>query len=69
MIREAIGPDAYLLGCGAPILPSVGLVDAMRVGPDIAHHYEPMTATSRSPPSARGGRTPGGGRGSTAGSG
>jgi alpha-galactosidase len=42
VIREAIGPDAYLLGCGAPILPSVGLVDAMRVGPDIAHHVEPV---------------------------
>lgn len=42
IIREAIGPDAYLLGCGAPILPSVGLVDAMRVGPDIAHHVEPV---------------------------
>ena len=40
-IREAIGPEAYLLGCGAPILPSVGLVDAMRVGPDISHSYEP----------------------------
>jgi alpha-galactosidase len=42
IIREAIGPDAYLLGCGAPILPSVGLVDAMRVGPDIGHHVEPL---------------------------
>ena len=42
VIREAIGPDAYLLGCGAPILPSVGLVDGMRVGPDIAHHFEPL---------------------------
>lgn len=41
VIRDAIGPDAYLLGCGAPVLPSVGLVDAMRVGPDISHHYEP----------------------------
>ena len=41
VIREAIGADAFLLGCGAPILPSVGLVDAMRVGPDIAHHFEP----------------------------
>jgi alpha-galactosidase len=41
-IREAIGPEAYLLGCGAPILPSVGLVDAMRIGPDIAHHFEPL---------------------------
>lgn len=41
LIREAIGPDAYLLGCGAPILPSIGLVDAMRVSPDIATCYEP----------------------------
>jgi alpha-galactosidase len=41
LIRDAIGPDALLLGCGAPILPSVGLVDAMRVGPDIATGYEP----------------------------
>ena len=41
VIREAIGDEAYLLGCGAPILPSVGLVDAMRVGPDISHYYEP----------------------------
>ena len=31
------GADAYLLGCGAPILPSVGLVDAMRVSPDTFH--------------------------------
>jgi alpha-galactosidase len=40
-IRAAIGPQSLLLGCGAPILPSVGLVDAMRVGPDIAAVYEP----------------------------
>lgn len=37
LIREAAGPDAFLLGCGAPILPSVGLVDAMRVSPDTFH--------------------------------
>jgi alpha-galactosidase len=41
LIRDAIGPESVLLGCGAPILPSVGLVDAMRVGPDIAARYEP----------------------------
>ena len=41
VIREAIGPDAFLLGCGAPQLPSIGLVDGMRVGPDIAHHIQP----------------------------
>lgn len=40
LIREAVGPEAYLLGCGAPILPSVGLVDAMRVGPDIAAYWQ-----------------------------
>jgi alpha-galactosidase len=33
-IREALGPDIYLLGCGAPQLASVGLVDGMRIGPD-----------------------------------
>ncbi|WP_406475991.1 glycoside hydrolase family 36 protein [Streptomyces sp. NBC_01615] len=38
LIREAIGPDSYLLGCGAPILPSIGLFDAMRVSPDTAPH-------------------------------
>jgi len=37
LIREVMGEGAYLLGCGAPILPSVGLVDAMRVSPDTFH--------------------------------
>lgn len=41
LIRQAIGPSATLLGCGAPILPSVGLVDAMRVSPDTGPQYEP----------------------------
>ena len=40
VIRDAAG-DAYLLGCGAPILPSVGLLDAMRVSPDTAPEWEP----------------------------
>lgn len=34
-IREVIGPDAILLIGGAPLLPSIGLCDAMRVGPDV----------------------------------
>ena len=37
LIREAAGPETFVLGCGAPILPSVGLVDAMRVSPDTFH--------------------------------
>jgi alpha-galactosidase len=35
LVREALGPETYLLGCGAPLLPSVGLVDAMRVSADV----------------------------------
>jgi alpha-galactosidase len=34
-IRLALG-DAFLLTCGAPILPSLGLCDAIRMGPDVA---------------------------------
>jgi alpha-galactosidase len=42
LIRRAIGTEAYLLGCGAPILPSIGLVDAMRVSPDTGPEFEPL---------------------------
>jgi alpha-galactosidase len=35
LIREAAGPDATLLIGGAPLLPSIGLCDVMRVGPDV----------------------------------
>jgi alpha-galactosidase len=41
LIRDTIGGQAYLVGCGAPILPSIGLVDAMRVSPDVSPAYEP----------------------------
>jgi len=54
LIRGVVGTRATLLGCGAPILPSVGLVDAMRVGPDIATHYEPARTGDLSAPSGRG---------------
>ncbi len=36
VIRDAAGPDTFLLGCGCPLAPAVGLVDAMRIGPDVA---------------------------------
>ena len=41
IIREAVGPDATILGCGAPLLPSIGHVDAMRISPDIDPAFEP----------------------------
>ncbi|MHA1971436.1 MAG: glycoside hydrolase family 36 protein [Candidatus Hodarchaeales archaeon] len=34
IIKDAMGEDKYLLGCGAPLGPSVGIVDAMRVSED-----------------------------------
>jgi alpha-galactosidase len=40
VLREAMGEDAYFLTCGAPILPSLGLCDAMRIGPDVAALWE-----------------------------
>lgn len=36
LIRKAAGKDVFLLGCGAPILPSIGLFDAMRISCDVA---------------------------------
>jgi alpha-galactosidase len=37
-IREALG-EAYFLACGAPVLPSLGLCDGLRVGPDVASFW------------------------------
>ncbi len=41
VIREALGDDAVLVGCGAPLLPSIGLFDAMRISPDVDPALEP----------------------------
>lgn len=40
-IRECVGDEATIVGCGAPILSSVGLVDAMRISPDISPLWDP----------------------------
>jgi alpha-galactosidase len=39
-IRDAIKEDSFLLACGAPLGPCVGLVDAMRIGEDTAPRWE-----------------------------
>lgn len=49
LIREAAGPETFLVGCGAPLGPSIGLVDAMRIGPDTAPNWEPVFAGMRRP--------------------
>lgn len=40
-IRQAAGEDTFLLGCGSPLGPAVGIFDAMRVGPDVAPRWKP----------------------------
>lgn len=39
VIRRAAG-DRFILGCGAPLLPSAGFVDGMRVGEDTAPRWD-----------------------------
>lgn len=41
LVRSAMAEGSHILGCGAPIIPSVGLVDSMRVSPDVHSRYEP----------------------------
>jgi alpha-galactosidase len=40
-MREAAGPDVFLLGCGCPLGSAIGLVDGMRIGTDVAPDWEP----------------------------
>ena len=42
LIRQVAGDDVYLLGSGAILLPSLGILDGLRSGPDVApmwHNY------------------------------
>jgi alpha-galactosidase len=47
-IRDAVG-NRFVLACGNPMGPSVGLVDGARIGPDVAPYWHPFgRAESRS---------------------
>jgi alpha-galactosidase len=39
--RHGAGDDTFLLGCGAPLGACIGLVDGMRIGPDVAPRWDP----------------------------
>ena len=41
-VRNGLGDDRVLLGCGAPLGPCVGLVNVMRIGIDTAAAWAPM---------------------------
>jgi alpha-galactosidase len=40
-VRDGIGDESFLLGCGCPFGPAVGVVDAMRVSADVAPVWSP----------------------------
>ena len=42
VIREAVGDEIYILGCGCPIEAGVGIIDALRIGLDTG---QPLTRT------------------------
>jgi len=40
VIRKAVGPGSYILACGCPLAPAVGLVDGMRISSDVAYAWD-----------------------------
>ncbi len=50
IVRETVG-DKRILGCGAPFGPSIGLVDAMRIGPDVSINWDPVFHNDLTEPS------------------
>ena len=49
-IRAGAGDSAFILGCGCPLGQAIGIVDGMRVGPDVAPFWG-STATGAGDPS------------------
>ena len=49
-IREGAGDDAFILGCGCPLGQAVGVVDGMRIGPDVSPFWG-STASGAGDPS------------------
>jgi alpha-galactosidase len=48
-VRRGAGDDVFLLGCGAPLAATVGVVDGQRIGPDVAPWWEPQRDQWRPP--------------------
>lgn len=52
-IRGGVGPDRFILGCGALMAPSVGVFDGNRIGPDVAPFWRNLTHEERQRPGSR----------------
>jgi hypothetical protein len=46
-LREGLGTEAFLLGCGAPLQHAAGLVDGMRIGEDVSASWNGIQAPAR----------------------
>ncbi len=42
LIREAAGPETFLLGCGCPLGSGIGAFDGMRISADVAPNWRPQ---------------------------
>jgi alpha-galactosidase len=38
-VRRGAGDDSFLIGCGCPLGPAIGVVDAMRIGADVTPYW------------------------------
>lgn len=52
-VREGVGDDRFVLGCGSLMAPSVGFFDGNRIGPDVAPFWRNLTTAERAEPSPR----------------
>ena len=41
LVRDEAGDDTFLLGCGCPLGPAIGVVNGMRIGADTARRWNP----------------------------
>jgi Melibiase len=42
-LRRGVGDGVLLTGCGSPLWPALGVVDCMRVGPDVTAYWSPRS--------------------------
>jgi alpha-galactosidase len=53
LVRQVAGDDVYLLGSGAILLPSLGILDGLRSGPDVAPMWQNYASDDPSDAMAR----------------
>ena len=52
-VRDGVGSERFILGCGSLMAPSVGFFDGNRIGPDVAPVWRFLTRAERESPTPR----------------